>query len=65
MVISVDLFYLDAIDDIFLERNVSGSSSGVTLTKEESFAEQKKKGEQTNSTWISETEKEVFTEQTK
>ena len=52
------MFYLDAIDDIFFERNVSGNSSDVTLTKEESFAEPQKKGEQKNSTWISETEEE-------
>ena len=65
MVISINLFYLDAIDDIFFERNVSGNSSDVALTKEESFAEQQKKGEQKNSTWISETEEEVCTEQTK
>ena len=37
------MFYLDAIDDIFFERNVSGNSSDVTLTKEESFTEQQKK----------------------
>ena len=43
MVISINLFYLDAIDDIFFERNVSGNSSDVTLTKEESFTEQQKK----------------------
>ena len=49
---------MDAIDDIFFERNVSGNSSDVTLTKEESFAEPQKKGEQKNSTWISETEEE-------
>ena len=30
-------------DDIFFERNVSGNSSDVTLTEEESFAEQQKK----------------------
>ena len=65
MVISINLFYLDAIEGIFFERNVSGNSSDVTLTKEESFAEQQKKDEQKNSTWISETEEEVCTEQTK
>ena len=59
MVISINLFYLDAIDDIFFERNVSGNSSDATLTKEESVAEPQKKGEQKNSTWISETEEEV------
>ena len=37
------MFYLDAIDDIFFERNVSGNSSDVTLTKKESFTEQQKK----------------------
>ena len=65
MVISINLFYLDAIDDIFFKRNVSGNSSVVTLTKEESFAEQQKKDAQKNSTWISETEEEVWTEQTR
>ena len=59
------MFYLDAIDGIFLEGNVSGNSSDVTVTAEESFAEQQKKGKQKNLTWISETEKEVCTEQTK
>ena len=42
MVISVNLFYLDAIDDIVFERNVSGNSSD-TLPEEESFAGQQKK----------------------
>ena len=65
MVIWINAFYLDAIDDIFFEKNVSGNSSDVTLTNEESFAEQQKKGEHKNSTWISETEEEVCTEQTK
>ena len=59
------MFYLDAIDDIFFERNVSGNSSDVTLTKEESFAEPQKKGEQKNSTWISETEEEEVVVQNK
>ena len=65
MVISINLFYLDAIDEIFFKRNVSGNSSVVTLTKEESFAEQQKKDAQKNSTWISETEEEVCTERTR
>ena len=37
------MFYLDAIDGIFLEGNVSWNSSDVTVTAEESFAEQRKK----------------------
>ena len=39
LIISINLFYFDAIDNIFFERNVSGNSSDVTLTREESFAE--------------------------
>ena len=64
LVISINLFYLDAIDDTFFERNVSGNSSDVTLTEKESVAKQQKKGEQKNLTWISETEEEVCTKQT-
>ena len=51
---------------------LSGNSSDVTVTEEESFAKQqkkkkkkKKKCKQKNSTWISETEEEICTEQTK
>ena len=37
------LSYLDAIDSIFFEGNVNGNNSDVTVTVEESFAEQHKK----------------------
>ena len=40
LVISINLFYLDAIDETFFERNVSGNSSDLTLTEKESVAEQ-------------------------
>ena len=47
LVISINLFHLDVIDDIFFERNVSGITSDVTedkkkkwrKTEEESFTE--------------------------
>ena len=41
LVISFNLYYLDAIEDTFFER--SGNSSDVTLTEKESVAKQQKK----------------------
>ena len=63
MVISINLFHLDAIDDIFFEGNVSGNSSDVTVTKEDNFTEQQKKDEGTKSTCTSETEEEQTKQQ--
>ena len=43
MVISINLIYVDAIDDIVFERNINGNSNDINLPEEESFAGQQKK----------------------
>ena len=42
-VISINLFYVDAIDDFLFESSFSGNSSDVTVTEEEILAKQQKK----------------------
>ena len=39
---SINLFNLDAIEDLFFERNVSGTISEATVTEKEGFTKQQK-----------------------